>query len=98
MSPFMKYYTLEDHQNVAPNTYNVLESYKAIKAKPCSHSISKKGYSGIARFAKQVMVKDDYPSPLDYNISIFPKQIHKLKSLSKHNNEKRPFNANTIPG
>lgn len=29
----MRYHTLEDYPNIAPNSYNVLESFKAIKTK-----------------------------------------------------------------
>ncbi|XP_031839880.1 uncharacterized protein LOC116430213 [Nomia melanderi] len=98
MSSFMRHYTLEDYPNVSPNSYNALASYKAIKTKPCSHSISKKGYSGIARFAKQVLHKNDYSSSFDYNIPMFPKQLHEPKYSFKHNSKKRSFGANTIPG
>ncbi|KAG7198213.1 hypothetical protein KM043_005621 [Ampulex compressa] len=100
MSPFMKYYTLEDHPGIAANSYNVLESFKTFNTKPCMHSISKRGYSGIARFGKQVQYGDDYPSAFDYNICTFPKQVKKLKypfaSTSKR--ETLPVNKNPGPG
>ncbi|OAD57641.1 hypothetical protein WN48_01616 [Eufriesea mexicana] len=98
MSPFMRYYTLENYPTIAPNSYNVLKSFKAIKTKPCSHSISKQGYSGIARFSKKLVVKDKYPSPSDYNISTFPKQIHKSKYPFESNSKRQTFMSNTIPG
>ncbi|XP_076177309.1 uncharacterized protein LOC143151752 isoform X2 [Ptiloglossa arizonensis] len=94
----MRYFTLEDHPNVAPNSYNALQSFKTIIRKPCSHSISKKGYSGIARFGKQVVLKNDYPSPLDYNTSVFPKQVHKSKYPFESNSKRHTFVYNTNPG
>ncbi|XP_076620376.1 uncharacterized protein LOC143341374 [Colletes latitarsis] len=98
MSPFMKYYTLEDHPNVSPNSYNTLQSFKAITRKPCSHSISTKGYSGIARFGKQIVLKNDYPSPFDYYISTFPKQVYKSKYPFDSNSKRQTFVTNTNPG
>lgn len=65
---------------------------------PCSHSISKKGYSGIARFGKKVEVKDIYPSPLDYNTSTFPKLIHKSKYPFDSSSKRQTFVDNTTPG
>ncbi|XP_050582354.1 uncharacterized protein LOC126918476 [Bombus affinis] len=98
MTPFMRYYTLEDHPSVTPNSYDVLKSFKTIITKPCSHSISKKGYSGIARFGKKVEVKDIYPSPLDYNTSTFPKLIHKSKYPFDSSSKRQTFVDNTTPG
>ncbi|CAK9819777.1 hypothetical protein ANTPLA_LOCUS10375 [Anthophora plagiata] len=98
MSPFMRYYTLEDHPNVAPNSYNVLKSFKAIKTKPCSHSISKKGYSGIARFSKKIEFFDNYPSPSDYSTSTFPKQVQETKYPFACSSKRETFIGNTIPG
>ncbi|CAL7937125.1 unnamed protein product [Xylocopa violacea] len=98
MSPFMRYFILEDYPNIAPNSYNVLESFKAIKTKPCSHSISKKGYSGIARFSKKPILKNHYPSPSDYSAFIFPKEVQKLKYPFKSNNKKQILVGNTVPG
>lgn len=98
MNPFMRYYTLEDYPNIAPNSYNVLESFKAIKTKPCSHSISKKGYSGIARFSKKIMFKDSYPSPSHYDTYVFPKLIHKSKYPFDSNSKRQTFFSNTMPG
>ncbi|XP_076375586.1 uncharacterized protein LOC117229627 [Megalopta genalis] len=97
-SPFMKYYILENQPRISPNSYNVLESYKAIKNKPCNRSISKKGYSGIARFATQVLYRDDYPSPFDYSISMLPKQSSKLKHSFKYKCKEGSFAANSVPG
>ncbi|CAK9804980.1 hypothetical protein ANTQUA_LOCUS4317 [Anthophora quadrimaculata] len=98
MSPFMRYYTLEDHPNVAPNSYNALKSFKAIKTKPCSHSISKKGYSGIARFSKKIEFFDNYPSPSDYNTSTFPKQVQETKYPFACSSKRETFIGNTVPG
>ncbi|KAF3419952.1 hypothetical protein E2986_02913 [Frieseomelitta varia] len=98
MSPFMRYYTLEDHPNVAPNSYDVLKSFKSIITKPCPHSISKKGYSGIARFARKKELRDHYQSPLHYNVSTFPKIIHKSKYPFDSNSKRQTFISNTIPG
>ncbi|XP_054000913.1 uncharacterized protein LOC128888237 [Hylaeus anthracinus] len=98
MSPFMRYYTLEDYPNVAPNLYNALQSFKAITRKPCSHSISKKGYSGIARYSKHIVLKNDYPSSTDYNTSSFPKQIPKSKYPFDSNSKRQTFVTNTNPG
>lgn len=33
MSPFMRYYTTEEYSNIGPASYNVLESFNAIKIK-----------------------------------------------------------------
>lgn len=33
MSSFMRYYASEDYPNVGPGSYNVLESFNAIKIK-----------------------------------------------------------------
>ncbi|XP_076640662.1 uncharacterized protein LOC143352219 [Halictus rubicundus] len=95
-SPFMKYYALEDNPSVSPNSYSVLESYKAIKNKPCSRSISKKGYSGIARFAMPALQKDDYTSPFNYKTSVFPEQSSKLKYSYKR--KTGSFPTNSVPG
>nr|XP_012136640.1 PREDICTED: uncharacterized protein LOC105661993 isoform X2 [Megachile rotundata] len=98
MSPFMKHYTLEDYENVAPNSYNVLQSFQAIKTKPCSHSISRKGYSGIARFSTKILLKHTSPSPSDYNISRFPKQVHESKHPFESTSSRGKFIDSGIPG
>ncbi|XP_034189333.1 uncharacterized protein LOC117608392 [Osmia lignaria lignaria] len=98
MNAFMKCYTLEDHPNVAPNLYNVLHSFKAVKTKPCSHSISRKGYSGIARFDNKIMLKDTNPSPLDYNIFRFPKQVTKSKYPFNSSSKRQRIFGSSVPG
>lgn len=94
----MRYYTLENYPNIAPNSYDALTSFKAIKSKPCSHSISKKGYSGIARFSKPIVSKDDYPSPCDYDTFTFPEQVCKSKYPFDSNTKRRTFVFNKNPG
>ncbi|XP_076276954.1 uncharacterized protein LOC143207401 [Lasioglossum baleicum] len=95
-SPFMRYYTLEEHPSVSPNSYNALESFKAIKNKPCSRSISKRGYSGIARFAMQALKKNDHSSPIVYDTSVLPEQSSKVKQSYKC--KTGSFPANSVPG
>ncbi|XP_076676973.1 uncharacterized protein LOC143373511 isoform X2 [Andrena cerasifolii] len=98
MSPFMSHYTLEKHQNVAPNSYNTLESFKAFKTKPCSHSISKKGYGGLVRFGKQIAFKNNYPSPFAYDTFVFPKPVVKSKYPFDTNSKRQTLVTNANPG
>lgn len=39
-SPFMRYYTLEDNPNIGPGSYNVSESFSAIKTRVQTFIIS----------------------------------------------------------
>ncbi|XP_032682958.1 uncharacterized protein LOC116849682 isoform X2 [Odontomachus brunneus] len=98
MSSFMRYYASEDYPGIGPATYNVLESFNAIKIKPCPCSFSKKGYSGIARFAKPVVHVDDYPSPSEYNIISFPKLVKPQKHPFASTSERRVLDINKNPG
>ncbi|XP_076235890.1 uncharacterized protein LOC143180211 [Calliopsis andreniformis] len=98
MSPFMKYHTLEDHPNVAPNSYDTLRSFKAVKTKPCCYGISKRGYGGIARFGRKIVTRDDYPSPLDYNVPTFPEQASKTKYPFGSGSKRQTFVGSTVPG
>ncbi|XP_072754801.1 uncharacterized protein [Anoplolepis gracilipes] len=97
-SPFMKYYILEDNPNVGPGSYNVLESFNSIKTKPCSHSISKKGYNGLARFGKSIAYVEDYPSPCEYNVPSFPKHVKSHKFPFGSTSERKFFHVNKNPG
>ncbi|EZA51785.1 hypothetical protein X777_09542 [Ooceraea biroi] len=101
MSPFMRCCTLEDYPNIGPGSYNILESFNTIKTKPCSHSISKKGYSGLARFsgtAKPVAHVEDSPSPSDYNVPSFPKFVKSQRYPFASTAERRIFDGNKNPG
>ncbi|XP_029177093.1 uncharacterized protein LOC114945172 isoform X1 [Nylanderia fulva] len=97
-SPFMKYYILEDDPNIGPGCYNILESFNAIKTKPCSHSISKKGYSGLARFGKSTDYLEEYPSPSNYNVSSFPKHVKLQKYPFGSTSERKGIYVNKNPG
>ncbi|KYM98584.1 PREDICTED: uncharacterized protein LOC108777415 [Cyphomyrmex costatus] len=95
---FMRYYTAENYSNVGPGSYNVLKSFNAIKTKPCCYSISKRGYSGLARFAKPITYNTymkDYISSSDYAV---PKQIKTQKYPFLSTNKKRIFDTNKNPG
>ncbi|XP_014475771.1 PREDICTED: uncharacterized protein LOC106745042 [Dinoponera quadriceps] len=100
MSSFMRYYISENFPDVGPSSYNILESFNAIKTKPCSHSISKKGFSGVAQFARLIAHMDDYPSPSEYNIISFPKLVKPQKHPFASSEERKTFdiNKNIGPG
>ncbi|XP_071573378.1 uncharacterized protein [Temnothorax nylanderi] len=97
MSPFMRYYTVEDYPNIGPGSYDILKSFNAIKTKPCSRSISKKGYSGLARFAKPVAHVEDYTSPSDY-VSGISKHVKTQKYPFASTSKRRIFDINKNPG
>ncbi|XP_015593193.1 uncharacterized protein LOC107266821 isoform X2 [Cephus cinctus] len=97
MTPFMRHYAKDEYENIAANKYNVSESYKTINTKPCSRSISKRGYSGIARFATTIQHTEDFPAPCDYDISSCSK-VKELKYPFASTAKRKTFLTNKNPG
>ncbi|XP_048511840.1 uncharacterized protein LOC105690892 isoform X2 [Athalia rosae] len=98
MTPFMRHYVFEDYPNISPNKYNTLEAFNAMKIKPCLHSISSKGYSGIARFSETTGHLDEHPSPAEYTISTFPSKVKQLKHPFASTAKRKTNLTNKNPG
>ncbi|XP_015184264.1 PREDICTED: uncharacterized protein LOC107070510 [Polistes dominula] len=98
MTSFMRYYTKDNYENIAPGTYNVMNSFLAIKNKPCSHSISNKGYGGIIRAVGAIEHKNDFPSPADYNLIDSFKPVKESKAPFSSFTKTSTFSTNINPG
>ncbi|KAK2587233.1 hypothetical protein KPH14_002972 [Odynerus spinipes] len=98
MSPFMRYYTKEDYENISPTTYNVMKSFLAIKNKPCLHSLSKKGYGSIIRIGRAIERIENYPSPGDYDITGISKPVKKSKHPFSSSTKRTTFITDKNPG
>ncbi|XP_044579002.1 uncharacterized protein LOC123261473, partial [Cotesia glomerata] len=68
---FMRYYTPENFDNIAPGSYNVLESFKST-TQSCQKSFSKKGYGGLANSGYRIIHQEDFPAPNEYNTAPLP--------------------------
>ncbi|XP_047365422.1 uncharacterized protein LOC124955273 [Vespa velutina] len=95
---FMRYYIKDNYENIAPNTYNVMDSFLATKNKPCLHSISKKGYGGITRTIHAIKHDEDFPSPADYNIVSSFKSTKESRFPFATSAERTTFIPNVNPG
>ncbi|XP_046598444.1 uncharacterized protein LOC107217548 isoform X1 [Neodiprion lecontei] len=98
MTPFMRHYIYEDFPNISPTKYNPLDAFKAINTKPCPCAISRKGYSGIARFADTLNHGDDHPSPAEYSISTFPPKVKQSKYPFSSTAKRQTNSTNKNPG
>lgn len=98
MTSFMRYYVKDNYENIAPGTYNAMNSFLAIKNKPCSHSISNKGYGGIIRGVDAIEHRKDFPSPADYNLVDSFKPIKESKIPFASFTKTTTFAANINPG
>ncbi|XP_043285786.1 uncharacterized protein [Venturia canescens] len=98
MNSFMRYYAREEFPNVGPGKYNVSESFKAIKEKPRAESLSKKGYSGLARFGSHVSHTEDYPAPGDYTIRTLSPKVKSLKYPFASTAKRKTVSMNKNPG
>ncbi|XP_033210898.1 uncharacterized protein LOC117168985 isoform X2 [Belonocnema kinseyi] len=99
MSSFMRHYSLEEYPNVSPCTYNVLDSYNSIHYRPCLSSISRKGYSGLARFRTTVQHNEKMPAPCDYSPSVpFYPEKKEAKAPFSSTLKRRTFLTNKNPG
>ncbi|XP_043482464.1 uncharacterized protein LOC122511354 isoform X2 [Leptopilina heterotoma] len=99
MNSFMKYYSKDEYPNISPCSYNVLESYKSIHTKPCLGAISKRGFSGPARFAINSKSCEKSPAPCDYSPTIkFSSDKIESKAPFSSSSRRKSFLMNKNPG
>ncbi|KAI4495996.1 hypothetical protein M0802_008211 [Mischocyttarus mexicanus] len=98
MTSFMSYHMKDNYENIGPCTYNAMNSFLATTNKPCSRSISNKGYGGIIRAVNAIETRKDFPSPADYNLIDSFKPIKESRVPFASFTKTTTFTTNINPG